>query len=145
MAQGVIDIDRGYARIMANFAALNDPKRLTVGVHQDAGAEMVLIALSNEFGTSTIPARSFIRATIARNKRRYLDALSKAVMGAVIDGDDYEGALQDLGEGVAQDIRDWMVALDTPPNAPSTIAQKGEDNPLVDSGALQDAISAEVR
>lgn len=145
MAQGVIDIDRGYARIMANFAALNDPKRLTVGVHQDAGAEMVLIALSNEFGTSTIPARSFIRATIARNKRRYLDALSKAVMGAVIDGDDFEAALQDLGEGVAQDIRDWMVALDTPPNAPSTIAQKGEDNPLVDSGALQDAISAEVR
>lgn len=48
---------------------------VTIGVHEDAGryptgVDVVQVALWNEFGTETVPERSFFRSTMAENETR---------------------------------------------------------------------------
>jgi hypothetical protein len=55
-------------------------------------------------------------------------------------------ALQEAAGQVAQTaIQKAIIDLDTPPNAPATIAAKGSSNPLVDTGHLKNAVTFVVR
>ena len=107
---------------------------LYVGVPEGArndrtGTSVADIAAWNEFGTQTIPARPAFRETVDT----YMDEYTGDLADALLSGLDPELALNRLGEqmskDISQSIRDWQV----PPNAPSTVAQKDENNPLVDT------------
>lgn len=107
---------------------------LFVGVPEGArndrtGALVADYAAWNEFGTKNIPARPAIRQTVDTYMDEYVEDLADALLSGVTP----ETAMNRLGEQMAKDIsqsiRDWQ----QPANAPSTIAQKGENNPLVDT------------
>ena len=59
-------------------------------------------------------------------------------------GYDVRKVLQLTGEGVAGQLRQQIVDTVTPPNAPSTVARKGFDKPLVDTAHMLNSVDYEV-
>lgn len=150
----VQDIDRGWDRIKRQTRGL-DGKGVKVGVQGDYnrkdGADMILIALANEFGTDDghVPARPFIRGAYGEYKQdigHTKDRLWRLILSGKLDA---QQALGLLGEKHQGHVQDYMTALDQPPNAPSTVRRKTTsagvgDNPLIDTGALRRGIRWEI-
>jgi len=141
----VQDIDRGWNRIKREVQKSGGVK---VGVMGDAGtsdegADMLLIAAVNEFGSADgrVPERSYIRAGFDKNRSK-LRNTAAALWGRVLDGDmDQRQALGLLGETHQDQVQKFLTALSAPPNAASTIARKrGSANPLIDTGRLRSSI-----
>ncbi len=100
------------------------------------------IAAVNEFGTEDglIPERSFLRATLDEDAKRINAAAGKA-LGLVLDGRlTADRAYDQIGFFVVGRVQRKIVDFHDPGNAPSTIARKGEDNPLIDTGRLRQSI-----
>lgn len=119
-------------------------KKLKVGIFESAkyddGTPVAQVAFWQEFGTAKIPMRPFIRNAIAKNTQKWGDS----VKTALISTNDSEKSLKMLGEIMRGDIVLSLTNLNTPPNAPATIKQKGSSNPLIDTGLLRNSISWEL-
>jgi len=109
-----------------------------------SGVTVAAVGWFNEFGTKTIPERSFIRSTHDENipeivamKKRLLAQLYEKKMGVL-------KALRVLGTYMKKEIQAKITSLDTPPNAPSTIARKGSSNPLIATGQMRQSVDYEV-
>jgi hypothetical protein len=151
MAQSrVVDRDLGYKRFIRNLEALGkaDPI-IEVGVRAStAGADLVLIATVNEFGSANghVPERSFIRSTADENREKYGRLSQRAVTRGIDKGvGEFERELGKVGAVMAGDVQRKIITLSRPPNAPSTIAKKGSDSPLVDTGRLGQSIDFVVK
>ena len=149
MKNRVRDIDRGYREAISNLVDL-DGEVVTLGVHGqddelvDGEVRLVEIAAFHEFGTRRVPERSFLRRTVDAQSVRWGE-LSRRLVGRVVDRKMSARAAMALqGEVAAGDVKRTITELDEPPNAPSTIAQKGSANPLIDTGRLRGAIGYEV-
>ena len=150
MAGKVIQKDRGYKRIWRAIRAAKRNSYVAVGIPQseekykDSPYTVAEIAAVHEFGSSDghIPERSYIRSTLDENRGAYLTSLAETAKTAVDKGlPATKTALGRLGARVSADIKRKITAFDSPPNAPSTIAKKGSDNPLIDTGTLRRAIT----
>lgn len=143
MAGRVVDTDRGYAKLLANLKMEN--ASVLVGVHGSTHSEMVVIAASNEFGTDNghVPERSYLRSTVDQGEGEIADDLQRAT-DRVLDGGSIDRELGLVGEKWVGRVKQTIRDLDTPPNAPSTIRQKGSDNPLIDTGRLRNSITSSV-
>ena len=138
---GVIDRDLGFNRIMRDLERL-DGTEVVAGMLRDSGkaengASYVDIATWNEYGTRRIPSRPFIRISADTNKQSW-EKLAQQCVNNVIDGGSPRDAAQVVGHRMVEDIR--KVFGDTSKlkaNAPSTIAKKGRNEPLVDSGEMR--------
>ncbi len=110
----------------------------------DKGAPLNVaqVAFWNEFGTVRSPPRPFFRTTIAKESPTWGDKLGKAVVATNYDG---QKALGLLGQSMRDDIESSIAQWTSPGNAPSTIAAKGFDKPLVDTGVMQRAVDYEVK
>ena len=145
---GVIDRDLGFNRIMRDLQKL-DGMEVVAGMLRDSGkaengASYVDIATWNEYGTSRIPSRPFIRISADTNKAAW-GRLAQQCVNGVIDGDSPRDAAQVVGHRMVEDIR--KVFGDTSKlkaNAPSTIAKKGRNEPLVDSGEMRRRVNFRV-
>lgn len=118
---------------------------LSVGVMDGAtnvetGAQVAEYAIYNEFGTKRIPARPAMRATLDANADRYVDGLGNML----ISGTDPETALDTLAQVVEGDIKRNIAEWQSPPNAPATVARKGFNAPLKETGAYEQAITSRV-
>ena len=98
----------------------------------------------NEFGTEHIPERPAVRNTVSKNKGKYRRQLKSAARQIIHGKASFNGVLEKIGIQAVGDIQDGITSLSTPPNAPSTIRQKGSSNPLIDSGAMRAAITHKV-
>lgn len=134
----------GLAQYLKQVDAL-DGRGIKVGVQAKAGTQdgvsLLDIAIYNELGTQDIPARPFIR-DFAQKNERVLGMAMDRVATRVEQGAPIDTALAQLGEFAQQQqqahiraSKSWAV-----PNAPSTVAHKGSDVPLVDHGTLVNAI-----
>lgn len=91
--------------------------------------------------TITIPPRPFFRTTIKEGEKHWGKDLGK-----VLKDKDYDAvaALNAMGEEIKgeiqESIRDWTA----PPNAKSTIAKKGFNDPLFGDGTMLRAVDSEV-
>lgn len=103
------------------------------------------VAFWNNYGTKDIPARRFMQVGA---KRCEVDM--KKMMGLCVEKMlDKRMKPKDAGEMLGQKataimkktVREW----EQPPNAPSTIARKGVNAPLRDTGLLMNSITFEVR
>ena len=152
MAAVVKSVNHGYAELVRVVFGFGNPK-IVVGVlakdadrtEKGSGARLIDVALWNEFGTETIPARSFLRTTFNQTEpeaRRMLLALMKAVLAGKTTK---EKALNLLGQWAQGQVQARMATSIPPPNRPSTIRQKGSSTTLIDSGQLRSAISYAVR
>lgn len=143
----VQEIDQGWGAIKDQVAKAKGSS-VKVGIlsdaqpHPDDGADMALIAAANEFGTSDgrIPPRPFIRGAFDANQRGLTQTASR-LFGLIMEGKlTSRRALALMGEEHQGQVQEYLQALDTPPNAPRTVAQKGSSNPLVDEGHLLESI-----
>lgn len=122
---------------------------IAIGVNEDEGsvqyakngATIAEVALINELGAprANIPARPFIRDTIDRkdNFRKEIRQAVRAIGWGLMP----EEALAHVGEEAVREVRETLEQYSSPPNAPSTIRKKGENNPLIETHMLQGAIN----
>lgn len=141
----------GKQRVAAQLAALGKMDVL-VGIPEEKAsrnapdvnnAELMYIH-TNGSPMKRIPARPVIEPAIEANRPAIVNELQQA-MAAVL-AEDPAQALQHLNAagmvGRNASIR-WFTDPRNgwPPNAPSTIARKGSDQPLIDTGQLRRAIT----
>ena len=101
-------------------------------------------AIYNEFGTRTIPERPFMRNALRQNGDKY-QALIKRASPKILRGETTpEAELRKIGIVAQGDVQHEIEVLDTPPNAPSTIARKGSSNPLIETGVMRQAVTYKV-
>ena len=118
---------------------------VTVGVHKEEaaypdGTRVQDVAAWNEYGTATIPERSFIRSTLANRRPKYFNAV-KILAGNAIQGTDrIPLGMQRIGKLAQSDIKQTIVTIKTPPNSDATIAKKGRNDPLIDTRHLLGSI-----
>lgn len=110
------------------------------------GTPLRTVGFVNEFGSEVnhIPERSFLRSTLNENKDEYVKMLGTALNMYLNSNMKLEDALGIVGLKLENDIKDKIRDLDTPPNAPETIARKKSDSPLVDTGLLMSSIMYEI-
>ena len=87
-------------------------------------------ALYNHFGTEDIPARPFLQFD--------QNAAAKLVRKAIVSDGDTVGMIK---VGLTGMIQDNIRELRRPANADSTIKKKGSSNPLIDTGAMRQAVN----
>lgn len=109
--------------------------------YPDTGLSVAQVAFWNEFGTARIPARPFFRAMIANESPGWGVLLAKSAYYYKFDGDT---VMKLMGEKIAEQLQQSIVGWKEPPNAESTIANKGFDKPLIHTGHMQNSIGYEV-
>lgn len=87
-----------------------------------------------------IPPRPFFRTVVENGKNTWPQILAKSIE----KNGDVKGALELLGENIAGELKESVLSWTSPPNAKSTIANKGFDKPLVDDGQLSRSFGYEV-
>lgn len=164
---GVEDKDEGYKAFFETVKVIGSgDSRLIVGFLEGSGQRVggaetsstpvAEYAAINEYGApaANIPARPFMSTTMDENRDRYARLAREYVMRIILASRRSQQsvgkgaaiiALKRLGNDVRNDLIKQIVAWDEPPNAESTVRQKGADNPLVDSGHMQRAIVWEIR
>ena len=127
---------------------VSEMKRGTVrvGVMGDAGDEngvsLAEIAAFHEFGTSTIPERSFLRATFFGHAAEGIRVMCEKLSKAVVEGKlDEPRALGLLGTWAVAEVKKTIRASIAPELAAATIAAKGSSLPLVDTGQLINSVT----
>lgn len=141
---------KGAAGISSLFPG---PNHVKVGFPAgEADADNIQKAIWNEFGTSRgIPERPFMRNTMRKKRSEYRAAM-KAAAATIIEqaalgesvAKEKRKTLKKLGIKAQGDIQAEITSLRTPPNAPSTIQQKGSSNPLINSGEMRAAVTFKV-
>lgn len=130
------------ASALKKYSEMNASVR--VGVLESAtypdGTPVAMVAFWNEYGTKTSPVRAFFRTTVSDQKKNWV----LSVQNLMKMHDDPKKVMGLIGEHmrgqIVQSINTWT----DPPNAPYTVAMKGFQKPLVDTGQLMRSISFEV-
>lgn len=130
------------ASALKKYSKMNASVR--VGVLENAtypdGTPVAMVAFWNEYGTKTSPVRAFFRTTVSDQKKNWV----LSVQNLMKMHDDPKKVMGLIGEHmrgqIVQSINTWT----DPPNAPYTVAMKGFQKPLVDTGQLMRSISFEV-
>lgn len=154
----VIDNDLGWKRIKKCFISLHT-RVIKAGVLESAGngkngVSIPFYASCNEYGTygsgsewQRIPARPFMGRT-ADEQKMWRTPITQAVdriIGKANGTVDVKLELMSVGEKMKKDIKNNIGQNKYTPLAPSTVARKGHNIQLMDTGALYDAIDYEVK
>jgi HK97 gp10 family phage protein len=114
------------------------------------GKSIAEYAVYNEFGTSRIPARPFMRTVAKEKPKQWIGEMVRHVRARATDPAIWKQALGVAGESMKSDIKDSIQNGNWTPNAPATVrakARKGKvepDHPLIDTGQMLVAVSYEV-
>ena len=91
-----------------------------------------------------IPARSFVRSTCDEKNKEWSDILNSRLQ-KVFEGElTMEQALLQLGLVIKGNIQEKITQITTPPNSAMTVAMKGKNKPLINTGFMQETIDVEV-
>jgi len=145
----VVDTDKGLRALLKRLHDTHG--RVAIGVlgpdaakaHDDV--TMYDVAAYNEFGTSRIPERSFLRDTVDIERAKIV-AFARKQSRSVLEGKmDGRTALERLGLMTQGLIQARIAAGIEPENKPATVAAKKSSKPLIATGQLRASISYEVR
>lgn len=140
------DTDHGWKARLKGLLALKAPAHVDVGILESAGVEkdgtsVIDVAEWNEFGTATIPERSFIRAWFDEAEPQLRQDFA-ALMRTVAAGKRTRAEVLELmGQRMVGQVQARMAAGVPPPNAPSTVRRKGSSTPLIDTGVLRSSVT----
>jgi hypothetical protein len=126
---------------------LEGATRVLVGVPEGAGMyedglTIATIAAVNNFGSADgrIPARPFLAPAIDKGAPQY-QRLAELMIPKVLSSEmTMLMLLEQMGQLAEGHIKQEITDIDSPPNAAATIARKGSDNPLIDTGAFRQSI-----
>ncbi len=106
------------------------------------GVMVLDVGLWQEFGIPGIlPERSWLRAGIRENLRKYRTFIKKSLRQILLGNLMPSLAMKRLGIEAQNDVQTKIRDVSSPPNAPSTIASKGFDNPLIHTGLLRQSVT----
>ena len=139
--QRILDSAKGLTEkgVVAGFpkGRLNTP-------HYENGESIIDVAIKNNYGMG-VPRRDFMTPSSKKWMKFFsesLDIVRRDMLDNKLDSDKFLKAMGQKGSDI---ISKEIIALDTPPNAPSTIAKKGSSNPLVDTGAMSRSTTWQIR
>jgi hypothetical protein len=126
--------------------SISGPRRVKIGFPAGkADGGVISRAVWNNFGTSRgIPERPFMQNSVRANQGKYRQALKTSAAKILRGESSLQIVMQKLGVVGQGDIQAEITALMTPPNAPSTIRQKGSSKPLIDTGEMRSAVTFQV-
>lgn len=134
--------DRGFDRAIKNLEKLgNKAPQVYAGVvgpealDDHGGITNVEIATFHEFGTDTVPQRSFLRSTADEKQQEVATRLGNAA-GKTIDGAESHNAFGLVGAWFIGQVQKKIRSRIPPPLADSTVQAKGSDMPLIDTGQM---------
>lgn len=141
--------DNGLENYKKAFKTLQS-KKIVVGLFRNVGKDILTKAIANEFGAKTrngaiIPERSFLRSTYNNNVKLVRERFKKIVKNISKSNASVKQKLEKIGEEQKLKVKETIVRLRSPPNAPMTIRKKKSDNPLIDTGEMRIRISSELR
>lgn len=144
----VTDRDLGFEKVIANLEILAR-KEIKVGIQDNAGTypdgtSVVDVAVWNEYGTSNMPSRPFIRQCYALNSEKAYQMLGKA-LDLILSGGQPEAALTKVGAWYQNRMKHTLQTYPWQPNMASTIARKKGSRPLIDTGLLLKSISHQIK
>lgn len=141
--------------VTLTLKGLSGPSKVKVGLPKGkADADIIKIGIWNHFGTrggasgggwgGPIPERPFLTNAIRDNQGAYRAAMAKSAKKILMGSTTMNAVVTKLGILAQGDIQQEITALRSPPNSPVTIALKGSNNPLIDSGRLRASITYKV-
>lgn len=126
----------------------------------DSGESVAQVAMWNEYGTSRIPPRPFMRNAIREDGERWKAELAGGLRAVLTDEASIDEVANQVGAMMQADIQKSIDSNTSPPNAKGTLKRKarrlvdksgkpikgasGTTQTLIDTGTLYDAISFEV-
>jgi len=152
MRGGVSSGQGAIRRIREMQQRFAQQKEVAVGLPADSGnhpdgMSIVRLGAIHEFGApkAGIPERSFLRVPL-RSAQDELAKVFRQLMKQVAAGDlTFDQALNQLGAKGASISQEAISEGINPANKPATVARKGSSKPLIDTGALRQAITWVVR
>ena len=126
---------------------VSSPETVEVGFLEGAsypdGTPVAMVAAIQNFGAPArgIPPRPFFSNMIADKSPGWGETLAARLKARQMD---VSAALTDMGEGIAGQLRQSIVDTNAPPLKPSTVAKKGFDKPLVDTGHMLGSVDYRV-
>ena len=110
--------------------------------HEEEGKKVDLldIAMFNELGTSRIPSRPFMRDSVDNNADNISKFCKAQLMGIAKGSKDAESVLKAVGAMQVGLVQKTIVDGSFVPNSPRTIAKKGSDKPLIDTGLMRQSV-----
>ena len=114
------------------------------GKAYEDGLTVAQVAAWNEFGTSDMPSRPFMRQTLSENQDKIKQLFDDAGK-AVVKGAKADEVYNKIGVVAKAMMQDQIVNGKYKPNAPSTIRKKGSDRPLIDTGQMRQSVNYEIR
>lgn len=130
------------------YAEIEKLKKLQVRVgfqqgtaQEEDGTDICDVAMWNELGTSSTPSRPFLAMSVDDNADK-INAFLKGQLKLLAQGrTTAEGILKAIGVFQKGLIQEKIKSGDFEPNAPSTIAKKGSDKPLIDTGTMRQSVN----
>lgn len=153
-------IDKGANNLFRQLEIMGKDTVITAGIEEKNGSKLPMYkgevdgevpiaqyAYWQEEGTKKIPPRPFLKQTVSKRKKEFLNTTS-TLMRNLSRG----GSAPMLLEKQAMEITKWIKAtiwtLSEPVNAPSTIRDKRRrgrgSRPLLDSKSMRDAVTSTV-
>lgn len=119
---------------------------LRVGFLENAtypnGTKVAAVAANNEYGTKKAPSRPFFRSMIKQYSKTWPEAIAKNLKATNYD---VETTLNRVGMGIKGQLQDTIRDFQGAPLAPSTIARKGFDKQLIDSGHMLNSVDFDIK
>jgi len=108
------------------------------GARSKSYGDMISAAVINEFGSRSkgIPERAAFRTTFEEQKRPIEQMMNQGAQMVLHGGPTPKDVLQAVGEHMVEKLVERITGYFPPPNAPSTVSNKGFDFPLVESEQL---------
>ena len=106
------------------------------------GTSVPLVAALNEFGTSDTPPRPFFRGMIEDKSPEWPDAVGNLLVANDYDADK---TLGQAGAAIKGQLQAAIASYDGPALQPATIARKGNDKQLVDTGHMLASVDYAVK
>lgn len=101
------------------------------------------IAALQEEGSEKIPPRPFMRVGLKQELKTDTKAFAMMIQ-SVASGKSALSAAKTASPAFVAMLKKIMSEWSSPPNAPRTVADKGFNNPLIDTGELRDSIQVKV-
>ena len=143
-------------RIAKELADPSGPRWVAAGILGGAtnedGESVAEYAAYNEYGTTKIPKRPFLRTPMTKNGEKYATLLKGALKGLATSGssEPVGMALTAVGREMETDIVEQIKSNMPPPNAPATQARKearpggGYSGTLFDTGTMLGSVAFEL-
>jgi len=147
LTQKTTDRDLGYKHVIAQARKAHGSyakigyfgKKGDETPYEDSGVTIAEVAIYNEYGTETAPPRSFMRAMLDRRRNELLRIQNRLVDQVQSGKLTMFDALTQYGEHLSLRLVEEIQSFTTPENAAATIAAKGSEHPLIDTGAMMGA------